>query len=282
MPLSGPSIPKAEPTPAWAWRILAVVTMLGAFLRFYELGKESFWLDEFFSRDVAVRSFSGMIERLSSGFDLHPPASHFILHLCIQALGDTEWVLRLPAAVFGTLAIPMAFLVGRRLYSHREGLLSAALLAVLWWPVDGSRNARPYALLIFASGLSAWLFWRHLDRLLKSRSGAGRAPWPMPRRRCWRVTRITSAGCWWRSRPCTRCWRAGRKAANCSAGWASTSWLAWDTRRGCPFSLRNSPTVTHSARGYTVRSLWTWWPSSSFCSISPRPSAGSSWRVTRC
>lgn len=156
---------RSEPTPRWAWSTLGAVTLFAAALRFYELGKESLWLDEFYSWDVASGSLASLFEKLGAGLDLQPPAYHLSLHMLLSLVGDSEWGLRFSAALFGTLTVPMVFLVARRLYTFREALAAACITAVVWWPLDVSRNARPYAMLMFASGLCAWLLLLMVERI---------------------------------------------------------------------------------------------------------------------
>ena len=48
--------------------------------------------------------------------------------------------------------------LGKRVYSHREGLLSAFFIAILWAPIFYSQEARNYSLVILFSILS-FFFW---------------------------------------------------------------------------------------------------------------------------
>ena len=45
-------------------------------------------------------------------------------------LFDSEWMLRAPSALAGVATLVFVFLMGRRLWSDREGLLAAGLMAV--------------------------------------------------------------------------------------------------------------------------------------------------------
>src|SRR5436190_14287662 len=73
------------------WSILS----LGAALRLATLSRQSLWLDEASSYWIANRSWSDLVAELPR-YDPHPPLHYLVLHLMI-ALGDAEWLLRLPS-----------------------------------------------------------------------------------------------------------------------------------------------------------------------------------------
>jgi hypothetical protein len=53
----------------------------------------------------------------------------------------------------------MMFLVGTRLYAPKEGLLSAALIAVLLFPVYYGQEARPYSTLLLLVLSAYWHYF---------------------------------------------------------------------------------------------------------------------------
>lgn len=70
----------------------------------------------------------------------YPPGTYIYALLPVQAVfGMTVWSTRLPAAALGTLNVLLLFLLVKRLYGHRAGLLAALLLAVSPWHVHLSR-----------------------------------------------------------------------------------------------------------------------------------------------
>lgn len=88
----------------------------------YGLGAQSFWIDELAS--VAL-SKEGVFQILRNHLETNPPAYYAILHVVQEYLGSSEWVLRLPSAIAGVLAVPCIYLLGKRLYSDQEALLAA-------------------------------------------------------------------------------------------------------------------------------------------------------------
>jgi len=147
---------------------LAAILALGAFLRFHKLEFNSFWLDEASSYYTSNAPFSRVLGNLKS-FDIHPPAYFLMLSRVIRYFGNSETALRFPSAAAGVLVIPAMFLLGRRLYSEKEGLIAAALTAVSWSAVSLSREARAYEFLLLFTILSFY-FLISLLRALKENS----------------------------------------------------------------------------------------------------------------
>jgi 4-amino-4-deoxy-L-arabinose transferase-like glycosyltransferase len=139
----------------WDLLTLLAIVLLGAALRFYALGFQSLWGGELASWDSSERDTISRVVRSGT----QPPLYFLILHFAQWIFGDSEWALRLPSAVAGWLCIPAIYLLGKRLYSEREGLIAALLVAVLWAPVYFSQEARPYSMLILLSILTSYLWW---------------------------------------------------------------------------------------------------------------------------
>ena len=89
--------------------------------------------------------------------------------LAVRILGTAEWVLRLPAILFGACAVVAVWRLTRRLLDPRAGVLAAALLASSPFFVEWSRSARGYSGLALAMVLSTHWFFKSL------RSGSGAA-----------------------------------------------------------------------------------------------------------
>jgi len=79
-----------------------------------------------------------------------------------RPFGEGEVAMRSLPALFGTATVPVAYLAGRELVSHRAGVIAAALVSVnpllIWY----SQEARPYALLVLLSALGLVFFARAL------------------------------------------------------------------------------------------------------------------------
>lgn len=137
----------------------ALLMLLGAVLRLYRLGFQSFWEDELYSWWASSFAGVGSVIRLGVLPDIHPPGYQLINYLAQQAGAAGEFGLRLPSALAGILAIPALFGLGALLLGPDEGIIAAALLSVLYFPIQYSQEARAYALLLLAVMVSTGLWW---------------------------------------------------------------------------------------------------------------------------
>jgi dolichyl-phosphate-mannose-protein mannosyltransferase len=71
-----------------------------------------------------------------------------LVSLAVDALGDGEWAIRLPALIAGIATLPLSYVLARRLYNSTAALLTAALVASSSTLVEYSTNARGYSLLV--------------------------------------------------------------------------------------------------------------------------------------
>jgi mannosyltransferase len=132
--------------------ILLAILIVGAALRVYTLGAESFYFDEAYSVWAARHSVSWLLA--ISMQRIFPPLYYLILHFWL-VLGESEFAVRLLSVVLGLLSIAAIYALGKRLFDARVGLLSAWLLAIsplhLWF----SQEARMYVLVLTLSLCSA-------------------------------------------------------------------------------------------------------------------------------
>jgi uncharacterized membrane protein len=136
-----------------AWAAVAVIALVGAVLRLANLGAESIWYDEAASWEQAKDSFSAMLQRTAG--DNYPPLHNIFLFIAIKALGDSEWALRLPSALFGIANIAAIYWLGRLTVGRAAGLLGAALLALAPFHLLYSQEARMYSLLALTATMFA-------------------------------------------------------------------------------------------------------------------------------
>ena len=137
---------------------LLLILVLGTGLRFYRISYQSLWNDELSSWSRS--NYPSVAEVIRRGVrpDVHPPGYQILLYFFERGLGESEFALRFPSAVAGILSILAVFLLGACIYTPKEGLLSAALMAASWCPVYYSQEARPYSFLMLLSILSS-LAW---------------------------------------------------------------------------------------------------------------------------
>jgi 4-amino-4-deoxy-L-arabinose transferase-like glycosyltransferase len=138
--------------------LLMSLLILSAFaLRLAHLGGHSLWFDELLELDIAQGPFSQIEPQLVRHAAM--PLDYYLLYPWVRLGRQESWV-RFPALVFGTLAIPLAYLLGRHLFGTRVGYLAAALLAYDSFAVEYSQEARPYALLLCLTLAACLGLWR--------------------------------------------------------------------------------------------------------------------------
>ncbi|MBI2039024.1 MAG: glycosyltransferase family 39 protein [Candidatus Niyogibacteria bacterium] len=96
-------------------------------------------------------------------FHDHPPLVFWIEHLSIGIFGENNFGMRFPSAVFGVASVYLLYLLGRRLYSERAGLIAALLLAITLNHNYISRLGMQEAYVIFFLLLGLYFFGRALD-----------------------------------------------------------------------------------------------------------------------
>ncbi|HJQ40625.1 MAG TPA: hypothetical protein VKB93_26065 [Thermoanaerobaculia bacterium] len=126
----------------FALAALLVIIAVAAFLRFDHLGEPSYWLDEVLSDRLTTNALQQPFWKWLTGFENeHGPLS-FAVQFATRIAGRDEFAGRLAAALLGLGCIPLAWLATR-------SLPATALLALSPLHVYYSREARPYALLLF-------------------------------------------------------------------------------------------------------------------------------------
>ena len=141
---------------------LSAIVLVSAFLRVYHIDTQSLWFDEAFSVWVSKMGLLQIIQ--TTAVDVHPPFYYFILHYWMSVFGDSEFAVRLLSALFGLLAIPIIYLVGRQLFDKEVGLVAALILALSSFNVQYSQEARMYTLMVLLALLSMYFFLRVLQR----------------------------------------------------------------------------------------------------------------------
>lgn len=147
--------------------IFLLILFLGGALRLYGLNKQSFWYDELRSLEHSEREDISSIIAIILAYEAHPPGYFIFLHYITKFFGNSEIIVRLPSAIFGIISIFVIFLLGRKLYSYKEGLIASFLMASLYQPIYYSQEARPYTMLLFFTMLSVYFYidiFRNLRR----------------------------------------------------------------------------------------------------------------------
>jgi len=140
--------------------VIVSVIIMGFFLRIYNLGIQSFWLDEAISSIAAMAFLEKGTPVLESGLLYHRGILNtFLIASSFKIFGFNEFAARLPSVLFGTLTILLVYVIGSKWENRYAGLIAAVLVAFSVWEIAWSREARMYQQLQFFYILSLYLFY---------------------------------------------------------------------------------------------------------------------------
>ena len=134
------------------WHIIAIaiITFFGLLIRLYNLTWQCLAVDEVVTFNIASRTSLDII-RWALTVDCNPPTYYLLAHWSSVILGGVSWFsIRIPAVIFGTLAIPMSYFVGKQVHGKTLGLLVATLISFMFPFVFYAQDARAYSLVLCA------------------------------------------------------------------------------------------------------------------------------------
>ena len=131
------------------------IFILALALRLFHLGDQNLWYDE--NLTVAVSQSKGAELFKALELESNKPPLYFLMMQAWVKEGTSEFWIRLPSAICGTLTCLLALALGQELFGKRRGWLLGLLLAVSPFHVYYSQEARMYALLGL-TGTAALLF----------------------------------------------------------------------------------------------------------------------------
>ncbi|MGV9002537.1 glycosyltransferase family 39 protein [Flavobacterium sp.] len=135
-------------------KILVGLIIFGSILRLIKLEYQSPWADEIFTlvNTSTEKSFIEIFQNLKS--DVHPPLYYYIIHCFNFILGDTIFTARFVSVVFGILGFFAIYKLAEELINKKVGVIAVALLAVNYFHLYYSQEARMYSMLFFTTTLS--------------------------------------------------------------------------------------------------------------------------------
>ena len=146
---------------AWFAGLVILVVAVAAGLRFYDLFALPLTNDE---TSALMRLNAKSVSELLGTVvwdDGHPMLVQVFLWYWTKWFGTAVWVVKLPFLLCGLGSVILMIRIGIRLGAAWAGLLAAAMLATLQFPLMYSEIARPYApgLLLSLWAFYVWLRW---------------------------------------------------------------------------------------------------------------------------
>ncbi|MFN8476000.1 MAG: glycosyltransferase family 39 protein [Anaerolineae bacterium] len=139
---------------ALAWWAAPYAALLVAFAtRVAWLGQQSLWSDEYITLVRAGAPFGQILADLPVE---HMPLYFLLLHAWFAVAGSVDTALRFPSVIWGVLAVPFVYLLGKRVFGRGVGLLGALFFALNPFQVWYSQDARMYSQLAALSIAALW------------------------------------------------------------------------------------------------------------------------------
>jgi hypothetical protein len=146
--------------------VLILCFVIGFGLRFYGFDQKSLWMDEIHTYNDSTHDLKSQFQfyKENPAF-LHPPLFFILTHL-FYPFEKPERDLRIIPLVFGTLSIPMIYLLSGS-FSAPIALPCMLSLTFMTYHISLSQDGRVYAFLLFFGMASLYFFMRHLQTLKK-------------------------------------------------------------------------------------------------------------------
>jgi len=146
--------------------LIILCLIVGFILRFYTFDQKSLWVDEVHTFNDSRDGIKDQIKfyKENSAF-LHPPL-FFILTHQFHPFTKPERDLRIIPLIFGTLSIPMIYLLSTS-FSPQIALPCTLSLTFMAYHISLSQDGRSYSLLMFFGMAGLYFFMKHLTTLKK-------------------------------------------------------------------------------------------------------------------
>jgi len=131
--------------------LISLILFFALFLRLYTLSQKSFWYDEACSLQFSVNHIGAIF----NDHYLIRPLYFIFLQIWTHIFGIGEFFSRLPSVIFGFLSVLFIYYLGKELFEKKTGIIAAFLLAVSYYHIAWSQQARNYSLLVFLCIISS-------------------------------------------------------------------------------------------------------------------------------
>ncbi|MDD3487492.1 MAG: glycosyltransferase family 39 protein [Candidatus Moranbacteria bacterium] len=141
-------------------RLIWLILILAAGLRFWQIDSRDFWYDEAFTGIAVKEKFHDMMVMIVN--DVHPPLYYWTVKIFASFFNYSVFGIRLFSAIFGVFAVWAVYLFARELFDRRTALWAALIAAISPFAIQYSQEARMYVMLVFFILIAAYFFVRGL------------------------------------------------------------------------------------------------------------------------
>jgi 4-amino-4-deoxy-L-arabinose transferase-like glycosyltransferase len=122
------------------------VFVLALLFRLHDLGQRPFWYDEIITVERAALPWAALIR---DSFREHHSPVYFLLVAPFDHSANPQFWVRLPSAIFGALAVMLAYLTASRVAGRGAGIAAALILGLAPTEIAYAQEACSYALEMF-------------------------------------------------------------------------------------------------------------------------------------
>jgi len=162
--MSDPGTAQKTRQGTWPAPALAAVVVVALLLRTWQLGSESPWWDEIVTLEIL--DAPSVVEFVSLERAADPPMTpgYFVLAYYWSRLAGTSTIaMRWLSVLLGLVALPLTYVLARRLYNPTAGWVAALAHAAALPHVYYSQEVRVYALVTLLTLVSTCAFWLALE-----------------------------------------------------------------------------------------------------------------------
>lgn len=135
--------------------LVVIFTAISALIRFWKLGTWSFWADEIFSVQDAMK----FPDHLTIN-----PLIYILINKTTSIFGISEWSARFGPCIIGILSVPFVYWFAKGMFNARTGIVASSLLIFHPWHIFWSQNARAYSMSFLFAGLASYLFFQAIEK----------------------------------------------------------------------------------------------------------------------
>lgn len=135
------------------WKIL-LIFLIFFLLRLNKLGYHDFWYDEVASVNYAYFPWSNW----------NVPLYWILLHFWIKIFSFSEFSLRFPSLIFNFLSIVLVFLLGKKLFNKKIGIIASIFIGLSPFHLWYAQEARDYSMVLFLGTFAFYLLFKAIEK----------------------------------------------------------------------------------------------------------------------
>lgn len=147
--------------------LLLLIVIAGLILRLHLLTRRDLWDDEAASVIFAQLPWSSFLKTMWN-YEANMSFYYLLLRGWLH-FGHSEGMIRSLSVLFGVALLPATYILGKRLFGEKQGIISAALSAVNLFQIRYSQEARSYSLVMLLSVISMLCFLNAVETPQKKR-----------------------------------------------------------------------------------------------------------------